>query len=55
MSGLSHSQFLVGLVLLIIMLELWNAHEAKHSCMYCGTYKGHRQDCPYDFESREER
>ena len=41
-------QFAVAMGFLIFMLSMWNAHEVKNTCNYCGGYKGKHDDhCPY--------
>lgn len=42
------SQLLVGMLLLVIAMRLWEAHTQKHSCAYCGEYKGHEPHCPME-------
>lgn len=42
------SQGIVAMILLIILLEMWNAHRAKHECSYCGGFKTHASHCPYE-------
>lgn len=39
----------------VLMWELWQKKRDELSCRYCGTYRGHQQDCPLDFLNREER
>ena len=45
---MSNSQLIVGLVLMIVMLEMWNAHRSKSTCRYCGEYKTHAPHCPWE-------
>lgn len=45
----------VALIVLCLMWEAWEHKRKELSCLYCGEYRKHRQDCPYDFENREQR
>lgn len=31
-----------------ILVFLWQRHEQKHRCVYCGEYRGHTAHCPYE-------
>ena len=49
------SAILVAFFCLLIAWKMWRDHYDKRQCAYCGHHRGHRQDCPVDFENREER
>jgi hypothetical protein len=46
------SQLIVALFVLAVAMKMWEHYTAKQSCVYCGTFRGHRQDCPYDLDQR---
>jgi len=44
------------LIVLCLMWSLWDSHRSMHRCRYCGGDFGrHKQDCPVDYLTREER
>ena len=42
------SQLLVGMLLLVVAMKMWEHYTTKQTCAYCGVFRGHRQDCPMD-------
>ena len=48
------SQYLVGLLVLVVAMKMWEHYTASQSCSYCGQFRGHTQNCPYDFDQREQ-
>lgn len=36
-----------AITICITLLALWDKHKVKHSCDYCGVYRGHDDHCPY--------
>lgn len=46
---------LLLILVMVLLYELTKHHQDKHTCRYCGGYRGHGQNCPYDFEHREQR
>jgi hypothetical protein len=46
------SQLLVSMICLVAAWKMWQHYTTAQSCAYCGTFRGHRQDCPYDLDQR---
>jgi hypothetical protein len=46
------SQYIVCLLVLVVAMKMWEHYTTEQSCQYCGTFRGHRQDCPHDIDQR---
>jgi len=43
---------LLGILGCIALMHFFGRETERRRCPYCGVVKGHRQDCPYDFDQR---
>lgn len=44
---MNHTFLLLTLVALLLGM-MWQREKEKHSCFYCGRYRTHEPQCPYE-------